>query len=64
MATRHGMMSLHEVRKRAAEVRRNWSPVEKIRRTGLPPDTPARLRHFILGDAQPEFATVCDGHYR
>lgn len=39
------------IHKRAAEIRRSWSSVEKIRRTGLPPDVPARLRQFILGQA-------------
>ena len=34
----------HEVERRAAEVRRQWSMAERIRRTGLPPDMPFRLR--------------------
>lgn len=51
-----------EVRRRAAEVRRNWSPLETVRRTGLPPDIPTRLRQFILGEARPEWsAAVCGG---
>lgn len=33
-----------EIRRRAAEVRRNWSPEERIRRLGLPPDSPWCLR--------------------
>ena len=44
-----------EVRKRAAEVRNRWSPIEKIRRTGLPPDVPTRLREFILGEPRIEW---------
>jgi len=59
MATKLKYESI-EVRKRAAEIRRNWSPLETIRRTGLPPDTPTRLRQFILGEARPEWsAAVC-----
>jgi hypothetical protein len=40
----------HEVRCRAAEIRKQWSPEERQRRTGLPPDTPVSLRQFILGN--------------
>jgi len=47
-----------EVRKRAADIRSNWSPLEKERRTGLPPDLPARLRQFILGEPQIEWSTA------
>jgi hypothetical protein len=57
----HNAKELREVRQRAADIRRNWSPLEKIRRTGLPPDTPARLRQFILGETQFEWATVGNG---
>ncbi len=35
------------VRRRAAEVRRQWSLSERARRTGLPPDMPARLRAHL-----------------
>jgi hypothetical protein len=48
MATRHHKVEAQEVQKRAAEIRRHWSPLEKLRRTGLPPDVPARLRQFIM----------------
>ena len=49
-----------EVRKRAAEVRNKWSTMEKIRRTGLPPDVPSRLRDFILGEPRHEWTNaVC-----
>ena len=42
---------LCEARKRAAAVRRQWSPAERQKRAGLPPDTPwALLRTFF----QPE----------
>jgi hypothetical protein len=39
-----------EVRCRAAEIRKRWSPEERQRRIGLPPDTPVSLRQFILGN--------------
>jgi hypothetical protein len=38
-----------EVMRRAAEIRDHWSPLERLRRTGLPPDAPPKLRDFILG---------------
>ena len=41
-------IELQEVRKRAAEIRGNWSTTEKRRRQGLPPDIPAKLRDIIL----------------
>ena len=41
-----------EIRDRAAEIRRDWTPTEKLRRTGLPPDMPRGLRAFILGSPQ------------
>jgi hypothetical protein len=61
MATRQHNIDLQEVRKRAAEIRRHWSPLEKIRRTGLPPDIPERLRQFILGPCQPKWSVVSCG---
>jgi hypothetical protein len=33
---------------RAAEVRRGWSPAERRRRTGLPPDAPWALLRKVL----------------
>jgi hypothetical protein len=39
---------MQEVHRRAAEIRGNWSPIEKRRRMGLPPDTPAKIRDFVL----------------
>jgi hypothetical protein len=60
MASRHQGLDLRAVRKRAASIRRNWSSLEKIRRTGLPPDTPARLRQFILGEPEPSWAVVSE----
>jgi len=50
-----------EVRKRAAEVRRGWSTQEAVRRTGLPPDVPTRLRQFILGTPQSEWSVAVCG---
>jgi hypothetical protein len=62
MATRHKSVDSQEVQRRAAEIRRHWSPLEKIQRTGLPPDIPARLKQFILGPAQAQWsAAVCTG---
>jgi hypothetical protein len=34
---------------RAADIRARWSPAEKSRRLGLPPDLPAHLRRFFIG---------------
>jgi hypothetical protein len=60
MAAPRHKIEAQEVQQRAAEIRRGWSPLEKIRRTGLPPDVPARLRQFILGHAQPQWSpAVC-----
>jgi hypothetical protein len=47
-----------EIRRRAEQVRNHWSPAEKIRRTGLPPDVPPRLRAFILGQRESQWRTV------
>ena len=47
-----------EIEKRAAQIRRNWSMAERLRRTGLPPDAPPRLRDFILGRRQPAWGVV------
>jgi hypothetical protein len=38
---------MQEIHRRAAEVRGNWSDVEKRRRMGLPPDTPVKIRKFV-----------------
>jgi hypothetical protein len=45
---------LQEVERRAAEVRRQWSMAERIRRTGLPPDMPFRLSDL------PERLSACE----
>lgn len=37
------------IRRRAAEIRQNWSASEKATRTGLPPDMPNRLRRHLVG---------------
>jgi hypothetical protein len=58
MATKHSNINSQEVRKRAAEIRSHWSPLERAQRTGLPPDIPARLRAFLLGPAQPQLSVV------
>jgi hypothetical protein len=45
------MPEMRGARDRAAEVRRRWSPDERRRRIGLPPDTPwALLRTFFCSD--------------
>lgn len=41
------------IRARAAEIRQQWSPRERARRTGLPPDLPARLRAHLSDHPQP-----------
>ena len=51
----------NEIRRRATEIQRNWSPTEKARRMGLPPDIPSRLRQFILGETEPQWSTVACG---
>ena len=47
-----------EIEKRAAGIRSQWSATERVRRTGLPPDVPARLRDFILGAPRPQWCLV------
>ena len=47
-----------EIEKRAARIRSQWSAAERVRRTGLPPDVPARLQEFILGRRQPQWCVV------
>ena len=37
-----------EAKVRAAKVRRHWSPAERDRRKGLPPDTPWSLLRQLL----------------
>jgi len=49
MNTLRNMLDAQEIHCRAAEVRRRWTDAEKRRRAGLPPDTPPRLRDYILG---------------
>lgn len=50
-----------EIDKRAARIRSEWSATERVSREGLPPDVPARLREFILGARQPQWAVVGQG---
>ncbi len=47
-----------EIEKRAAQIRRQWSTAERMRRTGLPPDAPPRLREIFSGCRQPEWETI------
>lgn len=61
MKTKHKKLDSLEVRNRAARIRSHWSPLERVQRTGLPPDIPARLRDYILGPAQPQFSVVTAG---
>ncbi len=51
----------YEVCCRAAEIRKRWSPEERQRRIGLPPDTPVSLRQFILGNPKLSWQSVA-GH--
>jgi hypothetical protein len=43
---------LQEVYDRAASIRACWTPSERRRRAGLPPDLPSKIRHMFL--AEPE----------
>jgi hypothetical protein len=58
MRTSRTLLASHEVRCRAAEIRKRWSPEERQRRIGLPPDTPLSLRQFILGNPKPSWQSV------
>ena len=51
---------IQEVRHRAAQIRQRWSPAERRRRTGLPPDAPVRLRQYVLGQPSFEWQTAPD----
>lgn len=44
----HRMSDIPDARARAAQVRRRWSPTERNRRKGLPPDTPWSLLRKLL----------------
>jgi hypothetical protein len=50
-----------EIERRAAQIRNQWSAAERVRRTGLPPDVPARLQEFILGRRQPQWCVISSG---
>jgi hypothetical protein len=54
-------IDLEEVRKRATEIRGNWSTTERRRRKGLPPDIPAKLRDIILAPRLITWATNSRG---
>jgi hypothetical protein len=47
-----------EIEKRAARIRSQWSFAEQVRRTGLPPDVPSRLRELALGHQQAQWCMV------
>jgi len=47
-----------EIEKRAARIRSQWSAAERVRRTGLPPDVPARMQEFILGRRESQWCVV------
>lgn len=34
---------------RAADIRRNWTLDERVKRLGLPPDMPTRLQTLLVG---------------
>jgi hypothetical protein len=48
------------IRRRAAEIRENWSKSEKAARTGLPPDMPNRLRRHLVGRLEDTWAVQAD----
>ena len=60
MATRHRIFNVQQVRRRAEEIRREWSPLEKLRRTGLPPDMPPKLQQFFLGSPPRAWCMAAD----
>lgn len=47
-----------EIEKRAARIRSQWSAAERVRRTGLPPDVPARLQELIMGRREPQWCVM------
>jgi hypothetical protein len=64
MATTHKILDIGEVRKRAAEIRRQWSPLEKLQRTGLPPDMPPNLCDYFSSSPPRAWcvASIAAGH--
>jgi hypothetical protein len=55
----HKRFNIREIRTRAAEVREQWSPMEKkVRRSALPPDMPWDLRCFIVRQPQVAWSTA------
>jgi hypothetical protein len=58
MTTKNKIFEVEEVRKRAAEIRRHWSPKETLRRTGLPPDMPPKLQHFFAAPPERAWCTA------
>jgi hypothetical protein len=43
---------LQEVYNRAASIRVCWTPSERRRRAGLPPDLPSNIRNMFLAEPQ------------
>lgn len=58
MYTTKKVVEAQEVYRRAAQIRGNWSPTERRRRTGLPPDVPEKLRDYFLGWGTAQWAVV------
>jgi hypothetical protein len=48
--------------RRAAEIRQLWSPRERARRLGLPPDLPARLRARLDGHLESSWPPTAAFH--
>lgn len=51
-------LTAFEIENRAAQVRASWSPAERLRRTGLPPDVPERLRDFFFAPCELSLAKL------
>ena len=58
MVSRAKHINVADIQKRAEQIRSHWSMAERLRRTGLPPDVPARLRDFMLDCRQPQWCAV------
>jgi hypothetical protein len=57
---------LEDARKRAAEIRAEWTLSERSRRAGLPPDIPFKLRDLLSADVtrqlRPAFVVASLAH--
>jgi hypothetical protein len=47
MDTQRPFPNVRAIRRRSARIRRNWTPAERRRRTGIPPDAPWCLQEFL-----------------